>query len=125
MGPAHEILVLIASVSRPGSDQLKLLRPAAPITFCNLEIGKHLMSTFANSEDPDEMQHDAAFHLGLHCLKGKKRSSGKRIQFFFNFKHTPINMYNGLSQVYCIEPEGRIHYYTKGKPARLKAFVAH
>ena len=26
------------------------------------------MGTLANSEDPDEMQHDAAFHLGLHCL---------------------------------------------------------
>ena len=25
--------------------------------------------TFTNSVDPDEMQHDAAFHLGLHCLK--------------------------------------------------------
>ena len=24
--------------------------------------------TLANSEDPDEMQHDAAFHQGLHCL---------------------------------------------------------
>ena len=22
----------------------------------------------ANSEDPDEMQHCATFHLGLHCL---------------------------------------------------------
>ena len=22
----------------------------------------------ANSAGPDEMQHDAAFHLGLHCL---------------------------------------------------------
>ena len=22
----------------------------------------------ANSADPDEMQHSAAFHLGLHCL---------------------------------------------------------
>ena len=28
-------------------------------------------STFANSEDPDEMQLNAAFHQGLHC-KGKK-----------------------------------------------------
>ena len=28
------------------------------------------MSTFANSEEPDEMQHNAAFHQGLHC-KGK------------------------------------------------------
>ena len=27
-----------------------------------------LMGTFRNSEYPDEMQHKAAFHLGLHCL---------------------------------------------------------
>ena len=25
--------------------------------------------TFTNSVDPDEMQHYAAFHLGLHCLR--------------------------------------------------------
>ena len=34
------------------------------------------MSTFANSEDPDEMQHNAAFHQGLHStlfVKVKKR----------------------------------------------------
>ena len=28
-------------------------------------------STFANSDDPDEMKHGAAFHQGLHCLLGK------------------------------------------------------
>ena len=27
-----------------------------------------MVSIFANSADPDEMQHFAAFHLGLHCL---------------------------------------------------------
>ena len=27
-----------------------------------LYLGNPLMSTFANSEDPDEMQHNAAFH---------------------------------------------------------------
>ena len=27
------------------------------------------MSTSANSEDPDEMPHGEAFHLGLHCLQ--------------------------------------------------------
>ena len=27
---------------------------------------------------------------------------------------TPLDMYNGLSQVYCIKPNGRIHWYTKG-----------
>ena len=26
------------------------------------------MGTLANSEDPDEMQHKAAFHQGLHGL---------------------------------------------------------
>ena len=25
--------------------------------------------TFTDSADPDEMQHNAAFHLGLHCLQ--------------------------------------------------------
>ena len=25
--------------------------------------------TFTDSVDPDDMQHYAAFHLGLHCLK--------------------------------------------------------
>ena len=32
--------------------------------FLSLKI----VLTSANSEDPDEMQHSAAFHLGLHCL---------------------------------------------------------
>ena len=36
------------------------------LTLCIRETPK--MSTFANREDPDEMQHNAAFHLGLHCL---------------------------------------------------------
>ena len=26
------------------------------------------MGSLANSEDPDEMPHYAAFHKGLHCL---------------------------------------------------------
>ena len=26
------------------------------------------MGNLANSEDPDEMPHNAAFHRGLHCL---------------------------------------------------------
>ena len=31
-------------------------------------MGKLQMGTFTNSEDPDEMLHDAAFHQGLHFL---------------------------------------------------------
>ena len=30
------------------------------------------MGTLEDSEDPDEMQHNAAFHLGLHCLLRKR-----------------------------------------------------
>ena len=37
------------------------------------------MSTFANSEDPDVMQHNAAFHHGLHC-SGKKDLQTKKKQ---------------------------------------------
>ena len=29
---------------------------------------KSKMGTLANSEDPDEMRQNVAFHLGLHCL---------------------------------------------------------
>ena len=30
--------------------------------------GNPLRGSLVNSEDPDEMQHYAAFHQGLHCL---------------------------------------------------------
>ena len=33
------------------------------------------MGTLANSEDPDEMPHNAAFHQGLHCLLTQNQSS--------------------------------------------------
>ena len=34
------------------------------------------MGTLANSADPDEMQHNAAFHLGLHSLLRLQQPSG-------------------------------------------------
>ena len=34
------------------------------------------MGILANSEDPDEMQHKAAFHQGLHCLLRLKQEIG-------------------------------------------------
>ena len=40
------------------------------------------MITFTNSEDPDEMPLNAAFHQGLHYLLRFKRSSVKKIHFF-------------------------------------------
>ena len=42
------------------------------------------MHTLANSEDLDEMLHDAAFHQGLHCLLSKiKTIFRKRITISF------------------------------------------
>ena len=36
--------------------------------------------TFTNSKDPGEMQHYAAFHLGLHCFETSTRLGVCRIQ---------------------------------------------
>ena len=33
------------------------------------------MGILANSEDPDEMQHNAAFRQGLHCLLRLNRNT--------------------------------------------------
>ena len=33
-----------------------------------LYTGNYQTCTLANSEDPDEMPQNVAFHLGLHCL---------------------------------------------------------
>ena len=41
--------------------------------------GKELAGTLADSEDPDEMQHNAAFHRGLRCLLRLKQPSGTEI----------------------------------------------
>ena len=32
------------------------------------------MGTLANSEDPDEMQHNDAVHQGMHCLLRLKQT---------------------------------------------------
>ena len=42
------------------------------------------MGTLANSEDPDEMPHNAAFHQGLYYLLIPKRSSEKEKKILVN-----------------------------------------
>ena len=44
------------------------------------------MGTLANSEDTDEMLHNAAFHQGLYCLQRQNLSSGKEISYFLEIK---------------------------------------
>ena len=41
------------------------------------------MGSLTNSEDPDEMPHDVAFHQGLHLLLKQKDLQGKKNVFFF------------------------------------------
>ena len=57
------------------SDTKNLGKSIVHIKGCHVTISKKycvLLSedlfTFTNDVDPDEMQHYAAFHLGLHCL---------------------------------------------------------
>ena len=38
--------------------------------------------TLANSKDPDEMLHKAAFHQGLHCLLRQIQSSETEVHHF-------------------------------------------
>ena len=46
-------------------------------TFFILDTGLPVKTgTLANSEDPDEMPHKAAFHEGLHCLLKKNGGGG-------------------------------------------------
>ena len=44
------------------------------------------MGTLANSQDPYEMQHNAAFHQGLHCLLRLKQPSGTEIHYTCNLE---------------------------------------
>ena len=40
------------------------------------------MRTLANSEGPDEMPHDVAFHQGLHCLTRQNDLQRKKYIFW-------------------------------------------
>ena len=60
------------------------------------------MNSFANSEDPDDMLH----FIWVYTVRNGRKIF-KIIQYCIeNYNLTPIDMYNGLSQVYCIKPEG-------------------
>ena len=62
------------------------------------------MGTFKNSKDPDEKA-----KYDFYTDKVKKNLRTKKYNIFENYNPTTLEMYNGLSQVYCIKPEGRIH----------------
>ena len=47
----------------------------------------------ADSADPDEMPHKAAFHQGLHCLLRQNQSSEKEIQYFLEIITHNLSIY--------------------------------
>ena len=52
------------SISLLGVSDYNFHKNSVCVLFC-----QNIFFTFTNSVDPDEMQHYAAFHLGLHCLQ--------------------------------------------------------
>ena len=69
------------------------------------------MGTFTNSEDPDKMPHNVAFHQSrVYTVWFGKKDLQK---FFLNYNPTTLDMCNGLSQSYCIISDGSIHQNTK------------
>ena len=61
------------------------------------------MGNLANSEDPDKMQHYAAFYWGLHCLLRFKQSAGKKYTGNHNLENSifrPLKVQ--LFYTYCL-----------------------
>ena len=57
--------------------------------YSNVVYEKNLNRYFTNSEYPNEMPHDAAFHQGIHCLLRQKRYSDKNTIYFENITGYP------------------------------------
>ena len=53
-------------------------------------------------------------HLQVNQNSEYDDDETKVCNFFLNCNLPPLDMYIGLSKVYIIKSEGRIHQYTKG-----------
>ena len=67
----HDLYKLCETISRPYT------------LFNLLYTSNSKMRTLTNSEDPDEMPHDAAFQQGLHCCSRTKKSFKERNTILF------------------------------------------
>ena len=74
------------------------------------------MGTLANSTDPDEMQHKAAFHQGLHCLHGLKQPPGMIIHQYL--EHSTLDLLK-----YIMESSILIALMCMGKSIRIQEFI--
>ena len=64
------------------------------------------MDTLANSEDPDEMSHNAAFHQVLHCLLRQNLHRDRNTIIFRNFNFDPA--------IYTMDHSDLIVYFFMG-----------
>ena len=73
--------------------------------------GNSQKDTMANSDDPDEIHHYAAYHHGLHCLLIATKSiiRERNTIVFGNYNLLPLNIYNGPSGLDCIKLYGKFH----------------
>ena len=72
------------------------------------------MGTLAISEDPDEMQQNAAFHQGLHCLLRLKQPSGMEIHH--NLENSTCDLLNFKMD----HPILILYQYVWGNPSGYK-----
>ena len=72
---------------------------------------------FGNSEDPDEMQHNAAFHQDLHCLLRLKQPSGTD-------KHHDLETSTGDPLKYKMDNSILIVSICMGKSTRIQRVKA-
>ena len=73
------------------------------------------MGTLANNEDPDEMQHNAAFHHILHCLLRLKPHSETAIHNNLeNSTCDPLKYTMGSPILIVALPMGKFYQNTKG-----------
>ena len=77
------------------------------------------MSTFANSEDPDEMQHFIRVYTVCKCKKGLQT---KEYNIFLNYNPTPLDIYNVLSQVYISNQKKELITIQRVKSGLLLSF---
>ena len=79
-----------------------------------LYYGIPLTYPLANSECPDEMQHNAAFHQDLQFLLRSKVFSGTEMHPNLEIQTCDPLKYIGQSHPYCIYMNRRIHWDTMG-----------
>ena len=113
LGPHYSLIIFFCSfiyslIIKPHHAQMPVLYKTYPsfITLCIRETPKGvLLHTVKTQMKCSKMLH---FIRVYTVCKGKKDLQTKKY-ILFNFNLTPLDIYNGLSQVNCFKPEGRIH----------------